>query len=217
MFINIQIDSIMLKAYDQQFTLTTKKSLHIIFNISGSNQQIQTIWTMLPISLRYFQQLLLPYYGHYTRQPASAWTPSQELEDFVGAVCLPTCPCWWQLAHLEQKTPEFSSTVIPAASWSDYHHLHCVWQLQTYQITTLTSIQHQTLHSSPLMVFTSWRTRDSFVNRYFTAATHMCCLRFLNNSHHKITFINKETNANKKAPRRAQIFAVKKIPAFRMN
>jgi len=43
MFLNIQIDRIMLKAFDQQFTLTTKKSLHIIFNTSGSNQQIQTI------------------------------------------------------------------------------------------------------------------------------------------------------------------------------
>jgi len=31
MFLNIQIDWIILKTYDQQFTLTTKKSLHIIF------------------------------------------------------------------------------------------------------------------------------------------------------------------------------------------
>jgi len=31
MFLNIQIDCIILKTYDQQFTLTTKKSLHIIF------------------------------------------------------------------------------------------------------------------------------------------------------------------------------------------
>jgi len=31
MFLNIQIDWIILKIYDQQFTLTTKKSLHIIF------------------------------------------------------------------------------------------------------------------------------------------------------------------------------------------
>jgi len=32
MFLYIQIDLITLKTYDQQFTLTTKKSLHIIFN-----------------------------------------------------------------------------------------------------------------------------------------------------------------------------------------
>ena len=32
MFVNIQIYLIILKTYDQQFTLTTKKSLHIIFN-----------------------------------------------------------------------------------------------------------------------------------------------------------------------------------------
>jgi len=31
MFLNIQKDWIILKTYDQQFTLTTKKSLHIIF------------------------------------------------------------------------------------------------------------------------------------------------------------------------------------------
>jgi len=31
MFLNIQIDWIILKTYDQQFTLATKKSLHIIF------------------------------------------------------------------------------------------------------------------------------------------------------------------------------------------
>jgi len=31
MFLNIQIDLIILKTYDQQFTLTTKKSLHITF------------------------------------------------------------------------------------------------------------------------------------------------------------------------------------------
>jgi len=30
-FLNIHIYFIMLKTYDQQFTLTTKKSLHIIF------------------------------------------------------------------------------------------------------------------------------------------------------------------------------------------
>jgi len=32
MFLNIQIDLYILKTYDQQFTSTTKKSLHIIFN-----------------------------------------------------------------------------------------------------------------------------------------------------------------------------------------
>ena len=32
MFLNIQIDLIILKTYDQQLTLTTKKSLHITFN-----------------------------------------------------------------------------------------------------------------------------------------------------------------------------------------
>jgi len=35
MFLSIQIDLIILKTYDQQFTLTTKKSLHIIFKLCG--------------------------------------------------------------------------------------------------------------------------------------------------------------------------------------
>jgi len=34
MFLNIYIDLIILKTHDQQFTLTTKKSLHIIFKVS---------------------------------------------------------------------------------------------------------------------------------------------------------------------------------------
>jgi len=32
MFLNIQIGLVILKTYDQQFTLTIKNSLHIIFN-----------------------------------------------------------------------------------------------------------------------------------------------------------------------------------------
>jgi len=36
MFLNIQIDLIILKTFDQLFTLTTKKSLHIIFKVSRS-------------------------------------------------------------------------------------------------------------------------------------------------------------------------------------
>jgi len=40
MFLNIQIDWIILKTYDQQFTLTTKKSLHIIF---------KTCYVLMPV------------------------------------------------------------------------------------------------------------------------------------------------------------------------
>jgi len=42
MFLNIQIDWIILNTYDQQFTLTTKKSLHIIFKCSSTPN-----WTIL--------------------------------------------------------------------------------------------------------------------------------------------------------------------------
>ena len=38
MFLNIQIDWIILKTYDQQFTLTTKKSLHIIFKVDDADK-----------------------------------------------------------------------------------------------------------------------------------------------------------------------------------
>jgi len=37
MFLNIQIDLLILKTYDGQFTLTTKKSLHIIFKCFASS------------------------------------------------------------------------------------------------------------------------------------------------------------------------------------
>jgi len=35
MFLNIQVDLIILKTDDKHFTLTTKKSLHVIFNACG--------------------------------------------------------------------------------------------------------------------------------------------------------------------------------------
>jgi len=42
MFLNIDIYFIILKTYDQQFTSTTKKSLHIVFNNSHSCQTSAT-------------------------------------------------------------------------------------------------------------------------------------------------------------------------------
>ena len=35
MFLNIQIDLIILKTYDQQFTLTAKKLMHITFKVTN--------------------------------------------------------------------------------------------------------------------------------------------------------------------------------------
>jgi len=40
MFLNIQIDLPILKTYDRQFTLTTKKSLHIIFKGQPINRYV---------------------------------------------------------------------------------------------------------------------------------------------------------------------------------
>ena len=46
MFLNNRIDWIILKTYDQQFTLTTKKSLHIIFKIVVSCLKFNSQWTV---------------------------------------------------------------------------------------------------------------------------------------------------------------------------
>jgi len=48
MFLNIQIDLIILKTYDQQFTLTTKKSLHIIFKGVAAAGTVERKATQLP-------------------------------------------------------------------------------------------------------------------------------------------------------------------------
>ena len=61
MFINIQIDLLMLKTYNGQFTLTTKKSLHIIFKVSlhtflpghswlhGTTVERRSLWQSFPV------------------------------------------------------------------------------------------------------------------------------------------------------------------------
>jgi len=52
MFLSIQIDLIILKTYDKQFTLTTKKSLHIIFKVYVSLDTKQDILeTFFPANL----------------------------------------------------------------------------------------------------------------------------------------------------------------------
>jgi len=52
MFLNIQIDFIILKTYDQKFTLTTKKSLHIIFNAQWLTV-IHCVWKDGPNRIQY--------------------------------------------------------------------------------------------------------------------------------------------------------------------
>ena len=49
MFLNIQIDLIILKTYDQQFTLTTKKSLHIIFKYKPGLEYRPGVVVYIPI------------------------------------------------------------------------------------------------------------------------------------------------------------------------
>jgi len=47
MFLNIQIDWIILKTCNQQFTLTTKKSLHIIFKAVWWDLRLASLLTHL--------------------------------------------------------------------------------------------------------------------------------------------------------------------------
>ena len=46
MYLNIRTDWIILKTYDEQFTLTTKKSLHIIFKDFGTEPLIRDLLSM---------------------------------------------------------------------------------------------------------------------------------------------------------------------------
>jgi len=47
MFLNIQIHLIILETYDEQFTLTTEKSLHIIFKASGQFSRVNWVPTLI--------------------------------------------------------------------------------------------------------------------------------------------------------------------------
>ena len=82
-----------------------------------------------------------------------------------------------------------------------------LWPVVVEESTTLTSIQLQTLHSSPLTVFTSWRTRDSYIDRNFTAAAHTRCLRFLYNSIAKQPLQAKKQAQDRRYVHRDQLFA----------
>jgi len=48
MFLDIQIDLIILQTYDQQFTLTSKKSLQIIFKAGGTDDVCE--WWLISTS-----------------------------------------------------------------------------------------------------------------------------------------------------------------------
>jgi len=54
MFLNIQIDLIVLQTYDRQFTLTTKKSLHIIFNTVHQKVCLCSLFVVWEIALLLF-------------------------------------------------------------------------------------------------------------------------------------------------------------------
>jgi len=62
-----------------------------------------------PISW-YYELGGLPFYGHYTGQPALAGTSSKELEDFVVAkfYCLHALADDNQCIQIREKTLEFS-------------------------------------------------------------------------------------------------------------
>jgi len=63
--------------------------------------------------------LLLLFHGHYAGQPALVGTPGKELEDFLEqsfTVCMPLLKTTSD--SIMEKTPEFSSLVLPV--WSLY-------------------------------------------------------------------------------------------------
>jgi len=68
MFLNIQIYFIILKTYDQQFTLTTKKSLHIIFKADWTN----TSRTCSYVQVYHFQLQIECYYRQHCAQRKTA-------------------------------------------------------------------------------------------------------------------------------------------------
>jgi len=79
LFLNIRIDWILFKTYDQQFTLTTKKSLHIIFKAMTSTSG-------LAVSLHQpydfcWKGTLLPSY-HCTRDRESFFPKKKNGESF---------------------------------------------------------------------------------------------------------------------------------------
>jgi len=61
MFLDIQIDLIILKTFDQKFTLTTKKSLHIIFKVLPKRSQGRAIVN--------FNMDFMPYWRCCTLKP----------------------------------------------------------------------------------------------------------------------------------------------------
>jgi len=75
MFLNIQIDLLILKTYDRQFTLTTKKSLHIIFNVPfqhkyGYNRDKRSGMESYPYSVKEGQRYIHFNPGHlFVQQP----------------------------------------------------------------------------------------------------------------------------------------------------
>jgi len=89
MFLNIQMYFIILKTYDQHFTLTTKKSLHIIFNWP-TLQLLQVGWASHAESLGitragFFRQnalLSLSQYCWNTEENSS--TDANQVKSFTG-------------------------------------------------------------------------------------------------------------------------------------
>jgi len=89
MFLNIQTDLIILKTFDQQFTLTTKKSLHIIFKddlvgdcLSNSAPHIKCACRWQPVSKQSMHDLA----GGETctvRLQISMMVPSSEYQQSV--------------------------------------------------------------------------------------------------------------------------------------
>jgi len=72
MFLNIQIHLIILKTYDQQFSLTTKKSLHITFKPCTSRfclEELQDLWNSAANNNNTTTTILRPFVRDYPGEP----------------------------------------------------------------------------------------------------------------------------------------------------
>jgi len=94
MFLNIQIDLIILKTFDQQFTLTTKKSLHIIFKRRSSHYRQLILHLITTHKLIKFEVAMNT--GRRTFSPWATNTGKNNrwistFHSIGGALCLSLC------------------------------------------------------------------------------------------------------------------------------
>jgi len=113
-FLNIHIYFIILKTYDQQFTLTTKKSLHIIFKHSHTTHEKHRREAIPDVTRAKFTTNtdLIPTRFHLRRTTRTSATPGGAFDWHLAAsLCKPR----WQ--HRSRNEHEDDTTVIINDLW----------------------------------------------------------------------------------------------------